>query len=306
MSVQFDKNSKVLVTGASGFIGSSLVQELSEKNVDVFSLVRSKENSPRNSQPVVADLADSNLTLPEENFDVVYHLASLTPHEKNKSMLEQTNLQGTKNLFDAIKDKTKSIVYVSGLTVFDSKYDKINEDTPINPDTYYTKLRVMAQRFLEEQCKKNNIEYTTAHVGDIVYGNGGFFMSDMIGRLQKNRFKIPGDGMYLKNYIHVNDVVGGLIAIIEHSMTNQSVIITGSNPAPFKEFVHFICSQIGIKNPGSVPKFLAKIAIGKDIVDLLVRSTEASNEKISKIYDFKFPNYQDGIKEVFSKPGVGK
>ena len=265
-----------------------------------FRLIRDKEKANHQSHMILADISDHSLEIPDEKFDAVYHLASLTPHEKNKKKLKQVNYQGTKNLFDAVKNKTKKIVYVSGLTVFDSKYEKINEKTPINPDTYYTKLRVMAQKYLEKQCKANNIAYVTAHVGDIVYGNGGFFMDDMVNRLRRNRFRIPGDGMYFKNYIHVDDVAGALIAVGEDGTTEQSFIITGSNPAPFKEFVYCIASQLGIKNPGNVPEFLAKIAIGKDIVDLLTRSTKASNHKIQEIYNFKYPEYQDGIKKVFS------
>ena len=299
--MQFDENSKILVTGANGFIGSKLVQRLLDWNTQVFSAVRNKEYANPQSKILLADLADPNLKIPNETFDVVYHLASLTPHEKNKKMLEQVNYQGTKNLFEAIKDKTKSIVYISGLTVFDSKHSAIDENTPISPDTYFTKLRVMAQRYLEEQCKENKIECTTAHVGDIVYGNGGFFMYDMIDRLKRNRFMIPGDGMYFKNYVHVDDVVGALLAILRHDKTNQSFIITGSNPATFKEFVYFVSSQLGIKNPKNVPEFLAKLAIGKDIVNLLTKSVMASNQKISAIYDFEYPEYQDGIKEVFSE-----
>jgi len=298
--MQFNKDSKILITGANGFIGSRLVQRFLDCDAQVFSLVRNKEKVNPQSKTILADLAEPNLKLPDEYFDAVYHLASLTPHEKNKKKLEQVNYQGTKNLFEAVKDKTKLIVYISGLTVFDPKHETINEKTPINPDTYYTKLRVMAQKYLEEQCKKNDIGCTTAHIGDIVYGNGGFFISDMVSRLKRNRFRIPGDGMYFKNYIHVDDVVGALLAIIQHDKTNQSFIITGSNPAPFKEFVNSISAQLGIKNPGHVPEFLAKLAIGKDIVDLLTRSAKASNQKIKTIYDFQYPEYQDGIKNVFS------
>lgn len=299
--MELNANSKVLVTGANGFIGTRLVLRLLQKQVQVFSLVRSKDNANSKSNIVLADLGGSNIELPDENFDVVYHLASLTPHEKNKRTLEKINFEGTKNLFGVVKDRTKSIVYVSGLTVFDSIYDNIDENTPINPDTFYTKLRVKAQRYLEEQCRKNKIDFTVAHVGDIVYGDGGFFMSDMIGRLKKNRFRIPGNGMYFKNYVHVEDVVGALIAMIESGKTNQSFIVTGSNPATFKEFVNFIASQLEIKNPHNIPEFLAKLAIGKDIINLLTRSVKASNDKIKMIYDFQYPQYQDGLREVFDK-----
>ena len=299
--MQLNTDSKVLVTGANGFIGTRLVLRLLKKQVQVFSLVRSKDNTNSKSKIVLADLGGSSIELPDENFDVVYHLASLTPHEKNKSTLERVNFEGTKNLFGVVKDKTKSIVYVSGLTVFDSKYNNIDENTPINPDTFYTKLRVKAQRYLEEQCRKNKIDFTVAQVGDIVYGDGGFFMSDMVGRLKKNRFRIPGDGMYFKNYVHVEDVAGALIAMIESDKTNQSFIVTGSNPATFQEFVNFIASQLEIKNPQNIPEFLAKLAIGKDIINLLTRSIKASNDKIKMIYDFQYPKYQDGLREVFDK-----
>ena len=300
--MQLNKDTKILVTGATGFIGKKLVERLLDNKVQVFSLVRNQESANQQSRIILGDLSESNLEIPNENFDIVFHLASLTPHEKNKKMLEKVNYLGTKNLFEAVKDKTKSIVYISGLTVFDSKYQSIDETTPINPDTFYTKLRVKAQRYLENSCNEKKIECTIAHVGDIVYGNGGFFMSDMIGRLKKNRFRVPGDGMYFKNYIHVDDAVGALLAIIEKDKTNESFIITGSNPATFREFVNFIASQINIKNPQNIPEFLAKIAIGKDIINLLTRSVKASNDKIKKIYDFQYPQYQDGIKEVFDNP----
>jgi nucleoside-diphosphate-sugar epimerase len=304
--MQFNKDVKILVTGANGFIGSRLVQRFLDCNAQVFSVVRDAKKANPQSKIIQADLVDENLRLPNEQFDVVYHLASLTPLEKNKKTLEMVNYQGTKNLFEAVKNKTKSIVYISGLTVFDSKYVNIDENTPLNPDTYFTKLRVMAQKYLDEKCMENKIEYTVVHVGDVVYGNGGFFKDEIIGRLTKGTFRIPGDGMYFKNYIHVNDVVGGLFAISEQEKTNQSFILTGSNPTPFKEFVDLISNMLGIKNPKTAPEFLAKLVIGTDLVKLLTKSVKASNQKIKKIYDFQYPRYQEGLKEVLDKTNSNK
>ena len=83
-------------------------------------------------------------------------------------------------------------------------------------------------------------------------------------------------------------------------MMNQSYIITGSNPATFRDFINFVSSCLNLKTPGTVPEFLAKIALGKDPVKLLTKSMKASNKKIQKIYDFKFPCYQDGIQNVLN------
>ena len=55
------------------------------------------------------------------------------------------------------------------------------------------------------------------------------------------------------------------------------------------------------KHPGSVPTFLAKAVLGGDLIKLLTTSMKVSNQKISKIYQFKYPDYKNGIKQVISE-----
>lgn len=298
--MKFSQDSKILVTGASGFVGSNLIQRLLEIGADVTSLVRKREGANQRSKIAIGDLTDKNLNI-SGDFDVVYHLASLTPLVNNKKLLEEVNYTGTKNLFEAVKEKTKSFVYISGLTVFDSKDVNINENTKINPDTYFTKLRVMAQQYLSENCKDKGIDFTVVHAGDIAYGNGGFFKKEIVNRLKKGTFRIPGSGNYFKNYIHIDDVIGGLVSIVEKNATNQSFILTGSNQATFKEFINFLSDLLGVKHPKTVPVFLAKLVIRGDLVDLMTNSMIASNEKIRKFYDFKYPTYQEGLTSIISE-----
>ena len=59
--------------------------------------------------------------------------------------------------------------------------------------------------------------------------------------------------------------------------------------------------EINAKHPGSVPIFLAKAVLGSDLIKLLTTSMKVSNKKILGIYDFKYPNYKDGIKQVISE-----
>ncbi|MGI0057042.1 MAG: NAD-dependent epimerase/dehydratase family protein, partial [Nitrosarchaeum sp.] len=99
-------NKSVLVTGATGFIGSRLVNSLVEKEYGVSSLIRKGKIGHVKSKNIIGDLTDSKLDIPDTKFDCVFHLASHTPLEKNKKILEKVNLGGTKNLFNHIKDKT--------------------------------------------------------------------------------------------------------------------------------------------------------------------------------------------------------
>ena len=102
----------VLVTGATGFIGSRLVQELINKEYEVTSLIRKGKKGNLKSKIIYGDLTDEKIDFENLKFDCVFHLASHTPLEKNKKILEKVNLDGTKNLFNEIKSKTKSIIYI--------------------------------------------------------------------------------------------------------------------------------------------------------------------------------------------------
>jgi nucleoside-diphosphate-sugar epimerase len=291
----------ILVTGASGFIGSRLVSKLAEKNHSVLGLVN--KNSLTNSEIKIieGDLTDSNFQIPNEKFDVVFHLAAVTPMEKNKKLIKKVNYEGTVNFFNQIKDKTDFLIYVTGLGAFGDPGDRIiDEKTPLNPNTDYTKIRLQAQQFLEKKCKDNSIHFSVAYLGE-VYGDGGWFTTQIVSRLKKGSFRMPKGGEYYRCFVHVDDVVNSLIAIFENKAYDGSFIITDSNPSLFKDFINFTSDKLGVKHPGGVPTFLAKTVMGGDFVKLLTTSIKASNEKISKIHSFQYPSYKKGIEAFISK-----
>ena len=292
---------KILVTGASGFIGYRLVTKLVEKGHSVIGLVNKNKIQNSAIETISADLTNDGFTLPNEKFDVVFHLASVTPMEKNKKIVKNVNFQGSVNLFNQIKDKTDFLVYVSGLGVFGDQGDMIiDEDSPLKPNTNYTKIRLDTQRYLETKCKENSIHFSVAYLGE-VYGDGGWFASQIVSRLKKGSFRMPKSGDYYRCFVHVEDVVNSLIEIFEKKIFDDSFIITDSNPVLFKDFINFTADKLGVKHPGSVPTFLAKTILGGDFVKLLTTSIKTTNKKISRLYKFQYPSYKEGIESVISK-----
>ena len=154
-----------------------------------------------------------------------------------------------------------------------------------------------AQEFLENSCKENNIGFSVCYFGD-VYGNSSWFTEMIVKRLKNGTFKIPGKGDYEKCFIHVDDAVGILISIAKNNLRDQSYVCADSTSVTFKEFVNYTAEKIGVKNPGGVPMFLAKGVLGGELVKLLTTPMRISNQKVSKIYDFVYPSYKDGINSI--------
>ena len=292
---------KILVTGSTGFIGTKLVKKLLEKDHDVTVLTRGKKTQDKKCKTISSDLRESSLSIPDEKFDVVFHLAAITPMEKNKKILKEVNYNGTVNLFNEIKNKTKFFIYASGLGVFGDVGDiVIDENTPLKPHTDYAKIRLETQKYLESNCKKNSIPLTVVYFGE-VYGDGGWYADLVVQRLKKGNFRLPKSGKYHRSFVHVDDVVGSIIEIAEKKIYNESFIITDSNPILFSDFINYSADSLRVKHPGSVPTFLAKAVLGGDFVKLLTTSLKTSNKKIANLYDFKYPSYKDGIKSVLSE-----
>ena len=153
---------KILITGASGFIGSFIVEEALRKGFETWAAVR-KSSSREWLQDERIKFIELNLSSKEQlveqlkphQFDYVVHAAGVTKC-LNKQDFRRINTEGTKNLAEALMTlemPLKRFVFVSSLSIFGAikeqqPYDEIREtDTP-QPNTEYGRSKLAAEQYL--------------------------------------------------------------------------------------------------------------------------------------------------------------
>jgi nucleoside-diphosphate-sugar epimerase len=154
---------KILITGASGFIGSFIVEEALKQDFETWAAVR-KSSSKEYLQDERIHFIELNLSpkaqlieqLQPHQFDYVVHAAGVTKC-LNKADFHRINTEGTKNLVDALLDlqmPLKRFVFLSSLSVFGAikerlPYDEIREDDTPQPNTEYGRSKLEAERYID-------------------------------------------------------------------------------------------------------------------------------------------------------------
>lgn len=218
---------KVLLTGATGFLGHYIESHLPE---EVITLGRGIKNT------IQADLAKEIPKLPE--IDMIVHNAGLAhtvpKTEKEKEEFFRVNLGGTKNLItgiDRLTNKPHAIVFISSVAVYGKDFGSlISEKQKPNPQTPYAISKWEAEQLLEKYCEKNGIGLTILRLPLVagarkVPGNFGA----MIKAIKKGYyFRI--NGLSVRKSMVLAEDVGKLIPTL-YNKSGVFNLTDGVNPS---------------------------------------------------------------------------
>jgi len=159
---------KVLVTGATGFLGSYIVDHSFKQNDSVRVLVRSTSNCEylkkyREIKYVTGDLLDRDaLSRAVEGVDIVYHSAARATDWGSRRQFLEANYTGSKNILEACQAaKVKRLVYISSPgVVFDfTDQEMIDESYPYpeKPGNFYAESKIMAEKLILDANGKDGL-----------------------------------------------------------------------------------------------------------------------------------------------------
>jgi len=211
---------KILVTGAAGFIGSHLVNRLAkQKNLEVSVLVKpGQEKKFPNEVSLIQGDITQDLSSVKEHFNFVFHLAAYNFTHVGGTGLKDAitaNAFGTANVLNSLS--FDSFVYLSSANVYDQQIEgKIDEASPANPTTDYAITKYFGELFCKRKMsEKNIIIFRSTNV----YGTGQpakALVPVWANNALKNEpitvFRPPNKEMQL---LFVDDIADAFISVIE-------------------------------------------------------------------------------------------
>ena len=204
---------RLLITGASGFIGRHLVRALAPRHT-VFAMVRSADEAPPDAaaRPVVQDLARplDTAALPE-SVDAVIHLAQSRYYKAFPERADDifaVNVGGTFRLLDyARRAGARCFVLASSGGVYGTSYERFVETDPVNPLNFYVSSKYSGELLT---ASYRPFFHTIVFRFFFVYGPGqtGMLVPNLLRQVQDGRqITIQGDPGIRVNPIHVRDAV---------------------------------------------------------------------------------------------------
>jgi dihydroflavonol-4-reductase len=225
---------KILVTGATGFIGSHLVERLSREGHETICL--SKEPmyarilESLGCRVVLGDLTNGvHLERLLEDANIVYHLAGVTRARRSRDYYEG-NVLGTRNLVDGCLrygSTLSRLVFVSSLTASGPSPDgrPLLEDVPFHPVSEYGRSKMLAE--LEVMRLGDHLPWTIVRPA-AVYGPREKDMYDYIRIIRRGIEPLIGLKDKLLSLIYVDDLVDGIVRAGESAQAAGRVYFLGS------------------------------------------------------------------------------
>lgn len=232
---------KILITGASGFIGSYLVRFLIDRGYEVAVLVRNVPDYLLELFQKV-EIYHADITEPisldlTKRYDVIIHLAAANDIDsKDPKKAVNITVLGTRNVLDfCVKNQISKFIYFSTYQVYGIATEIIKEDSPINCVNDYAITHYFAEEYVKMYQKQHNIDYVITRVANI-YGG---FLHKKIDRwslvpncfvkdaFENQTITLSSSGKQKRDFISLEDVSGAtelLIAKFE-SIKNSVVNI---------------------------------------------------------------------------------
>ena len=228
---------KAIVFGGSGFLGSHVADELSERGYEVA--IYDRQESPylhKDQEMIVGDILDrKKVAMCVKGCDYAYSfagIAGLADARRHPVQTVETNVLGTTIVIDACRlYKVKRFVFASTIYVY----------SDLAP--FYRSSKQACELIIEDYQKACGLDYTILRYGSL-YGRRSNHFNYIYNIIQQavedGKIVRKGDGEEIRSYIHVKDAAKSSVDILSEEFKNQYVMLTGNQSIKIKELLNMI------------------------------------------------------------------
>ena len=256
---------RIVVTGATGFIGSNLARYLIDRGHAVVATGRAANpvETRRLAELEQAGVRVAAGSLLDQGFaaglvsdcDTVIHLAA-AQHEGNvpDSYFHDINVGATGLLLDAaVAAGVRRFVYGSTIGVYGSATQgELDENSPTRPENAYARTKLAAESLVSTYASR--IQTCIARISE-TYGPGDFRLLKLFRAIDRGRFIMLGSGLNVRQVVYVDDLNMGLLLAAEHpAAVGQTFVLCGTEVMTTTQMVASIAAALGhTRNVPRVP-----------------------------------------------------
>jgi len=224
---------KVLIIGASGLLGRSLVEFFVSNNFQVGALSRNCDNQNDKFNNYSVDVLDyEHLEFVVAQYDIVVNCIGQITNPIHECV--SLNTKGVKNIIDAVKKNGNYLIHLSTVSVYGSS-STVTEESPVNPESVYGSLKY----FAEYQISQNLTNYAVLRISNL-YGKGqvkgilGYVLRSF--RNNEKALFFNNDGSLKRYYLHIDDL-SSIVKLIIDKRVKGIYNVIGSDLLTIKQLV---------------------------------------------------------------------
>lgn len=295
---------KILISGASGLVGTHLIPTLEAKGDEVYRLVRKATQSSVEIQWDAAKGFSDGEQLKLENFDAVVHLAGDNVASENwsdekKRKIKESRTVGTKVLVEALaktKNPPKHFISASAIGFYGNRGDEIcTEDSAAGAGFL---PEVCAEWEREAMRAESFARVVCMRIGVVLAKDGGA-LEKMLTPFKFGVGGTVGSGKQWMSWIALDDIISIINFFLDNENLRGAFNLTAPTPVTNEEFTKALGKVLNRPTILPIPEFAIKLMFGEMGETLLLQGTRAVPKRLEDAgYRFKYTNLDEAMKHV--------
>jgi len=236
-------NLNILVTGATGFLGSHIVDELLTNDYQVNALARRTSNTSYLQSLAKVKIINGNLLQIDSlkkaftDIDLLLHNASVVDEWAPYKYFYENNVQGTQNVLDTVlKSSISKIVYTSSADIYSYSSTEISEEHPRKPRSRYHKSKIAAENLIDSYSELYGLKVTKIRPPGIIGPRNNYMAESVLNGISREQITLIGSGEQIQSYVDPRDVATCIRLALEHENASGETFNVKSFNASVKEY----------------------------------------------------------------------